>query len=117
MAMTVVVTRNVRERFRGYLASCMCEVAPGVYTAPRMTVAVRDRVWDVLVSWFAHGEDASVVMTWPDAARPGGQEVRVLGAPRTEVVEHDGVYLARRELGKDQRRRLGLPDEGDPVPF
>lgn len=115
MAMTVVVTRNVRERFRGYLASCMCEIAPGVYTAPRMTRAVRERVWGVLESWFAHGEDASIVMTWPDSKLPGGQEVHVLGEPSAEVVEHDGIYLARRELGRDQRIALRIPD-GD-VPF
>ena len=42
--MTVVVTRNVPGRYRGFLASCMLEVAPGVYTNPGMTRAVRERV-------------------------------------------------------------------------
>ena len=50
--MTVVVTRNVVDRFRGFLASCMLEVAPGVYTAPRMNAAVRNRVWLVMEEWF-----------------------------------------------------------------
>lgn len=46
--MTVVVTRNVEERYRGFLASCMLEIAAGVYTGPRMTTGVRDRVWIAL---------------------------------------------------------------------
>ena len=45
MPMTVIVTRNVEDRYRGFLASCMLEIAPGVYTGPRMTPGVRDRVW------------------------------------------------------------------------
>lgn len=34
MPMTVVVTRDVPDRFRGFLVSVMLEIAPGVYTAP-----------------------------------------------------------------------------------
>ena len=34
MAMCVIVTRDVPMRFRGFLASCMLEIAPGVYTQP-----------------------------------------------------------------------------------
>jgi CRISPR-associated protein Cas2 len=117
MPMTIVVTRNVRERFRGYLASAMCELAPGVYTAPRMTAAVRDRVWAVLESWFVPDEDASLLMTWPDSAVPGGQIVRTLGTPSAELVDHDGVYLARRELTMTERETLGLPDSSGDVPF
>ena len=30
MAMAVVVTRNVEDRYRGFLASVMLEVAPGI---------------------------------------------------------------------------------------
>jgi CRISPR-associated endoribonuclease Cas2 subtype I-E len=43
--MTVVVTRNVPDRYRGFLASCMLELAPGVYTSPHMNQSVRERVW------------------------------------------------------------------------
>jgi CRISPR-associated protein Cas2 len=51
--MTVLVTRDLAPRFRGFLASCMLEVAPGVYTSPKMTRAVRERVWQVIQDWFA----------------------------------------------------------------
>lgn len=37
MPMTVIVTRDVAQRFRGFLSSVMLEIAPGVYTSPTMT--------------------------------------------------------------------------------
>jgi len=39
MPMTVVATRNVAPRVRGFLASVMCEVAPGVYQTRGMDLA------------------------------------------------------------------------------
>lgn len=98
MAMTVVVTRNVPDRYRGFLASCMCEIAPGVYTAPRMTVAVRKRIWRVLERWFTPGSDRAVVMTWRSPKAPGGQEFQMLGVPRKDLVNHHGIYLSCRDL-------------------
>ncbi len=92
--MTVVVTRNVSDRVRGFLASSMLEIGPGVYTGSRLSVAVRDRIWDVLESWFTG--DASIVMVWRDSKIPGGQSVRVLGAPPIDLVELDGIVLSRR---------------------
>ena len=53
MPLTMVVTRNVEARYRGFLTSLMLEVAPGVYVAPDMTKAVRTRVWYVLKDWWA----------------------------------------------------------------
>ena len=93
--MTVVVTVNVEGRYRGFLASAMLEIAPGVYTAPLMTQGIRDRIWDVLSRW--HGElgQGSIVMTWRDARAVGEQRIRTLGsAPRT-IVDADGVYLVK----------------------
>ncbi len=106
--MTVVVTRNVPERFRGFLASAMCEVTVGVYTSPRMTRAVRDRVWAVMDEWFAAtaNPDQAVVMTWPDPKAPGGQAFRTLGIPKVDLCEHDGMVLVRCELTAETRRSL-----------
>lgn len=95
--MTVVVTRNASSRMRGFLASCMCEIAPGIYTSPRMNAAVRERVWEVMERWCSHADDMAVVMTWPDHRLPGGQVIRTLGVPRTEVVDVDGIPMARRQ--------------------
>lgn len=96
--MTVIVTRNASGRLRGFLASCMCEVAPGVYTAPRMTKAVRRRVWDVLADWVLAESDCSAVMTWSDRSQACGQSVLVLGSPACDLRVIDGVVFTRREL-------------------
>lgn len=44
MPMTMVVTRDVEARYRGFLTSVMLEVAPGVYIAPELSTGVRMRV-------------------------------------------------------------------------
>ncbi len=96
MSMTVMVTRNVSLRMRGFLASSMLELAPGVYSAPRLSTAVRERIWAVVEDWFTAEQDASVVMVWVDPAMPGGQNVRTLGLPPVKFVEFDGIVLTRR---------------------
>lgn len=96
MSMTVMVTRNVSYRMRGFLASAMLELSPGVYSAPRISPAVRDRLWTVVVGWFPNERDASIVMIWQDRELPGGQAVRTLGSPPMTLVDVDGLILARR---------------------
>lgn len=98
MSMTVVVTRNVSARVRGFLASVMLELAPGVYSAPRINPAVRERIWNVLEEWFPNENDASIVLVWAERAMPGGQAVRVLGSPPVQLVELDGLIVARRPV-------------------
>ncbi len=97
MSMTVVVTRNVPDRIRGFLASSMLEVGPGVYTGSNISTAVRDRIWDVLEDWFP-ATDSSIVMVWTDRNVPGGQSVKALGVPPIDLVELDGIVLARRDI-------------------
>lgn len=97
MSMTVVVTRNASPRVRGFLASTMLELSAGVYSAPRISPAVRDRVWKVLTDWFPNEHDMSVVMVWTDREQPGGQAVLTLGMPRVSMVDVDGLILARRD--------------------
>ena len=94
--MTVIVTRDVAPRIRGFLASCMIEIAPGVYTSPRLSVAVRERIWAVITEWFEELGGRCIVMTWQDPRVPSGQMVRVVGEPPVELVDHDGVILSRR---------------------
>ncbi len=98
--MTIVVTRNVPYRYRGFLTSCMLEIAPGVYTSPRMSKSVRERVWDVCVEWAGDlAPDAGVLLTWRDTQQPSGQAIRVLGWAKSDIVDHDGMWIARRPLG------------------
>ncbi|GAB4353030.1 MAG: type I-E CRISPR-associated endoribonuclease Cas2e [Methylohalobius crimeensis] len=96
MSMTVVVTRNVSDRIRGFLASSMLELAPGVYSAPRQSPAVRQRIWKVLEEWFSIETEASIIMLWQDPQTPGGQAVKTLGLPPIDLIEIDGIVLSRK---------------------
>lgn len=113
MTMTLVVTRNVPERFRGFLASVMCEVTLGVYTGPRMSAGVRERVWKVMEEWFdaTYAPDTAVVMTWPDPKAPGGQTFLTLGVPKVDLHTHDGMVLVRCELTAETLRSLTTHEE------
>lgn len=96
MSMTVVVTRNVSERVRGFLSSTMLEVAPGVYSSSRISPAVRDRIWEVLDAWFLDIRDGSIVMIWQEREMVGGQAIKILGSPPVSLIKVDGLILARR---------------------
>lgn len=109
MPMTLAITRSVPDRFRGFLASCMLELAPGIYTAPRMTKGVRERIWRVLLDWAGELEgEAFVLLTWPDAQAPGGQAINTLGARPRNLHDHEGLYLARAELTAAEARSLTI---------
>ncbi|MEL6349414.1 MAG: type I-E CRISPR-associated endoribonuclease Cas2e [Myxococcota bacterium] len=101
MSMTIVVTRNVPARFRGFLASCMLELTPGVYTAPRMNKAVRERIWRVLREWWEQDPGRSIVMTWADRSQRSGQSIRILGAPPIELVEVQGIFLSKKPVSPE----------------
>jgi CRISPR-associated protein Cas2 len=83
----------------------MLELAPGVYSAPRISPAVRERLWTVLNDWFSAEQDASIVFLWADPQSPGGQRVQVLGIPPVELVEIDGLLVTRREKSAGQSPR------------
>ncbi len=93
--MTVVVTVNVEARYRGFLASVMLEIAPGVYTSPQMNVGIRERIWDVLTRWHYELRQGAIVMTWRDPAAVGEQRIRTLGEAPKDIVDADGVYLVK----------------------
>jgi CRISPR-associated protein Cas2 len=96
MSMTVVVTRNVANRIRGFLSSTMLELAPGVYSAPRINPSVRNRIWGVIQEWFALETEASVIMIWADSQSPSGVNIRVLGLPPVKLVDIDGFIATCR---------------------
>jgi CRISPR-associated protein Cas2 len=98
MPMTIVVTRDVEARYRGFLSSVMLELAPGVYTGPRLSRGVRERVWRVLSDWHDELRRGAIVMTWRETTAPGGQGVLMLGETLRILVDVDGVLLVRREL-------------------
>lgn len=96
MALVMIVTRDVADRFHGFLASLMLEVAPNVFVAPRMNKGVRERTWSVVSSWYQFEARGSLVMVWRDLNEVGGIGLAHLGTPSRELVEMDGMWLTRR---------------------
>ena len=106
MPMVVITTRNVEPRYRGFLSSAMLELSAGVYAHPRMSVAVRQRIWTVLSDWYAQLGIGSILMTWADTAKNGGLGIRVLGEPPRDIVAHDATLLVRRPLRHVDKNHL-----------
>lgn len=98
MPMVVVITRDVEARYRGFLASAMLELAPGVYAQPRMSAGVRTRIWTVLSQWHADLGRGAIVMTWAESAANGGLGLATLGEPSKDIVAHDAMLLVRRSI-------------------
>ena len=94
--MTVVVTRDVELRYRGFLASAMLEVAPGVYVSPDLSHGVRERIWAVISTWYDVLNRGAIVMMWRDSTASGGLALRHLGDPPKEIRDADGVLLVKR---------------------
>ena len=97
MAMTMVVTRDVEMRYRGFLTSVMLEIAPGVYVAPDLSAGVRDRVWSVLSDWYDALQRGAIVMVWRESTATGALAMVMLGEPPKEIVDADGILLVKRK--------------------
>ena len=95
MPMTVVVTRDVEARYRGFLASAMLEVAPGVYVSPDLSAGVRERIWTVVKDWHGGLGRGAVAMIWRDPKAAGELSMRHLGDPPKEIHDADGVLLVK----------------------
>ncbi len=99
MALVTIVTRDVADRFRGFLASVMLEVAPCTYVSPRMSKGVRERVWRVMTEWHTAEPSGSIVMIWRDRETTGGVGLAHLGTPAKKLFEMDGMWIARAGVG------------------
>ncbi len=100
MPMTVVVTRDVAERYRGFLSSIMPEAAPGVYVSPELSRGVRERLWMVVSDWWSAMPGGSILFVWKDDGAPGRLQLRALGLPPRELSDLDGALLVRRGLNQ-----------------
>lgn len=98
MSLVVIVTRDVADRFRGFLASIMLEISPTVYLSPSMNAGVRSRIWDVLSDWHGAEPHGSIVMIWRDVNETGCVGIANLGTPPLELMEMDGLWLTKRHL-------------------
>jgi len=94
--MTVVVVRDVADRYHGFLASVMLEIAPGVFVSPDLSRGVRERLWTVLSAWWDGAPGGSAVLTWRDEAAAGRLGLLTLGLPRRDLADLDGALLVRR---------------------
>ena len=104
--MTVIVTRNVEARYRGFLASAMLEVAPGVYVSPNLSKGVRERVWSVLTKWHAHLGNGAISLIFADSKATGGLTLDFLGDPPKEIWDGDGVLLVRHSTPTEATQDL-----------
>ncbi len=96
MALVTIIARDVAPRFHGFLASTMLEVAPNIFISPRMSPAVRSRIWQVMCDWHAASPVGSLVIMWRDVREVGGVGLAYLGEPVRKLVEQDGMWLTRR---------------------
>ena len=97
MPMTMVVTRDVEMRYRGFLTSVMLEVAPGVYVAPDLSAGVRQRIWSVLSDWHGALQRGAIVMVWREPDATGALAMEMLGEAPKETVDADGILLLKRK--------------------
>ena len=97
MPLTMIVTRDVEPRYRGFLTSIMLEVAPGVYVAPEMSAAVRERIWNVMTEWWQMLGRGSLTLVWRDVNAIGNLRIETLGEPPKTIVDADGVLLVKRK--------------------
>lgn len=102
MPFTVIITRDVEDRYRGFLGSIMLELSPGVYAQPRLSAGVRTRILDVLTGWHEQLGQGSIVVCWGEPSGNGGLGLRIFGAPPKTVVTHDAMLLVRRSLASGQ---------------
>lgn len=97
MPLTMIVTRDVEARYRGFLTSVALEVSAGVYVAPDMSAGVRGRVWSVLSDWWSTLQRGAVVMVWRDTKATGHLQIETLGEPPKDIVDADGILLVKRK--------------------
>ncbi len=97
MPLTIIVTRDVEPRYRGFLTSVMLEIAPGTYVAPDMSAGVRKRVWGVLQSWWQELGRGALVLVWRDTSAVGQLRIETLGEPPKTIADADGVLLVKRK--------------------
>jgi len=96
MALTIVITRDVEARYRGFLTSIMLEVAPGAYVSPDISAGVRERLWHVLSSWWHELGRGVIVLIWRDKEATGDLRIETLGEPPKKIVDADGILLVKR---------------------
>jgi CRISPR-associated protein Cas2 len=92
MAFWVIDLENGSPRVRGALSRWAVEVRAGLYVGTT-SAKTRDAIWKVVR--FEIERDCRAVLLYPSAQRAMGFEARTLGYGRRELVDFDGLQLAR----------------------
>ena len=100
MNLTIIITRDVQERYRGYLRSAMLEIDAGVFVSAQLNRDVRDRLWKVLKDWFQVLQRGSIVMIWRDKEVSSNIGLRTLGTSRRDIINIHDFLLTRRESAR-----------------
>lgn len=103
MPCTVIVTRDVEDRYRGFLGSIMLELAPGAYAQARLSAGVRERAVAVLSDWHRQLRRGSIVVCWAETSGHGGLGLCTFGEPPKTIVTHDAMLLVCRALTEPSR--------------
>lgn len=93
--LTVVITRDVDNRYRGLLRSVMLEASTSIYVSSQLNRKARRRLWEVIERWHRALQRGSIVMIWRDASTSGDIGVASLGNTSRDLCEVDGILLTR----------------------
>ena len=96
--MTVIITRDVELRYRGFIASAMVEVAPGVYISPSLSSGARARIWGILSMWHGELKNGSITLIWKDSSQEQGIGLKQVGVPPKDIYDHEGYLLVRSKV-------------------
>jgi len=88
---TVIVIRNLPDRWRCFLQSVAPEIGVGTFMSPDMRASVRNRIWEVAQDWFPHQDGGSFVMAWSERGR---LRHLALGETPRRLVALDGLTVA-----------------------
>ena len=92
MSFWVIDLEVAPPRLRGILSRFSIELRAGLYVGTT-SAKTRDAIWKIVDHEIA--TETRAVMVFPSSSRPMGFEARTLGLGRREVVDIDGLLLAR----------------------
>ena len=121
MAMTIAVTRNTPEPLQRLFGLVHARDCPRrVCCATHEEIGARARVERDDGVGRAAAADGGVVLFWKSRTAPSGLGIRLIGWPKKEMVDHEGLWLTVRGLTAahdiDELQALAAHDEPSPDP-
>ncbi len=107
--MWVIDLENAPERLRGTLSRWSVELRAGLYVGSA-SARVREALWELVKSLATY--ETSAVMVFASTG-PQGFEARTLGVNRREIVDVDGLWLAKYRFLVGDGTEPAAEDLGD----